>query len=263
MHPLSKLTVPKGSVGIHWFEQNAYALVDSKGTIVLVDPYFPTERSMERFIRPKPPVVEAELPTSCVLLTHAHGDHTNTETVSRIRAAWPECVYVGPVESIDQIVSEAGVDAAYTRVIVAGGSVAVGDMRVYASYAKPPQGDPEAGITGPRVAHLSLVIEIEGHRIYVTGDAINNLADHDELLGPVAALRPDIGFLTTHPTEGEFPYFEGIVRIAKKVGLTTAVPSHYACFAKRTYDPNELAALLKEADVEPLIIPWNSHVVYS
>lgn len=263
MHPFAELAVPQGAVGIHWFEQNAYALKNSEGTIALVDPYFPTERPPERFIRPTPPVVEAELPIDIVLFTHAHGDHTNTETVARIRAAWPECAYVGPVESIDQIVAEAGVDVNKTRVIAAGKSLAVSNMVVHATYAKPPQGDPEAGIAPPNVSHLSLVIEIEGHRVYVTGDPINNLADHDDLLAPVAALKPDIGFLTTHPTEGEFPFFEGAVRLARAVGLKTAVPSHYACFAKRTYDPNELAPLMTAGGVEPLIIPWNSHVIYS
>ena len=133
---------------------------------------------------------------------------------------------------------------------------------VHAVHSKPPDGDPQAGIRPPDVAHLGYVIEIEGIRLYVTGDMTNTFADHDEWIAPVAALRPDIGFLTTHPTEGEFPFFEGSILLARKLGLKTAVPAHYACFAKRTYDPREWAALLAGGDPKPLIIPWNSHVVY-
>lgn len=32
MHPFATLAIPAGSVGIHWFEQSAYALKDSQRT---------------------------------------------------------------------------------------------------------------------------------------------------------------------------------------------------------------------------------------
>jgi hypothetical protein len=104
---------------------------------------------------------------------------------------------------------------------------------------------------------------MEGIKLYVTGDAINTFADHDALLAPIAALEPDIGFLTTHPTEGEFPFFAGSVKLAQKLGLRTAVPAHYACFAKRTYDPQAWADLFPPGGPKPLIIPWNSRVLYT
>jgi L-ascorbate metabolism protein UlaG (beta-lactamase superfamily) len=263
MHPFAELTVPQGSVGIHWFEQNAYALKDASGTIVLIDPYFPHHRPPERFIRPEPPLVESELRTDLVLFTHDHGDHTHPGTVARIYAAWPEVRFIGPEESIARILGETDVDADRTVTIAAGESVELGTVRVHALYSKPPEGDPKAGIKPPDVTHLGYVLEMEGIRLYVTGDMTNTFADHDEWIAPVAALKPDIGFLTTHPTEGEFPFFEGSVRLATKLGLKTAVPSHYACFAKRTYDPHEWAALLPHGGPEALIIPWNAHIVYS
>ena len=52
------------------------------------------------------------------------------------------------------------------------------------------------------------------------------------------------------------------VFIAFKLGLKAAVPSHYACFAKRTYDPADWAALFPADGPRPLIIPWNSHIIY-
>jgi L-ascorbate metabolism protein UlaG (beta-lactamase superfamily) len=268
MHPFAELAVPTGSVGIQWFEQNAYALkgsagTHSLGTTVLIDPYFPAHRPAERFIRPRPPLVESELPTDLVLVTHAHGDHTNSETIARIHRAWPETQYVGPKESIAQILSETTVDSGNTIAIEAGDAITVGDVSVHAFYSKPPDGDPAAGIKPPDVAHLGYVIELEGIKLYVTGDAINTFADHDELIAPIAALGPDIGFLTTHPTEGEFPFFEGSILLARKLGLQTAVPSHYACFVKRTYDPRAWAALFPPDGPVPLIIPWNSHIIYS
>ena len=262
MHPFAELQVPEGHVGIHWFEQNAYAVKDSQGSIALIDPYFPRERPAERFIRSEPPVIEADLPTHSVLMTHAHGDHTNSETIARIHAAWAGTQYIGPEESIDQILRDTDVDASHTIVIDAGETASEGELVVHAVYSKPPEGDPDEGIEPPNAVHLGFVIEIEGIRIYVTGDAINNLADREDLVAPVAALKPDIGFLTTHPTEGEFPFFEGSISLAQKLGLKVAVPSHYACFAKRTFDPQDWAALFPADGPKPLVIPWNSHVVY-
>jgi L-ascorbate metabolism protein UlaG (beta-lactamase superfamily) len=144
-----------------------------------------------------------------------------------------------------------------------GESISLGTIQVHAFHSKPPGGDPEANIRPPDVTHLGYVVEMEGIRLYVTGDMTNTFAEHDEWIAPIAALKPDIGFLTTHPTEGEFPYFEGSVRLAQKLCLKTAVPSHYACFAKRTYDPHEWAALFDPGGPKPLIIPWNAHVVYA
>ncbi len=262
MHPFAKLVVPAGSVGIHWFEQNAYAFKDSQGIIMLIDPYFPTERPAERFIHTEPPLVVSELPTDFVLLTHAHGDHTHPETIARIRRSWPAAVYVGPEESIAQILRETAVDKEHTIAIHAGEAVSLGRTHVRAFYSKPPEGDPKAGIRPPDVTHLGYVIEMEGLRLYVTGDAINTLPTRDDLLAPIAALKPDIGFLTTHPTEGEFPFWEGSVLLAQKLGLKAVVPSHYACFVKRTYDPLAWAALFPTEGPRPLIIPWNSHIIY-
>ena len=227
-----------------------------------VDPYYPAERPSERYIHSQPPLIESELPTDYVLLTHAHGDHTHPETIARIHTSWPGAEYVGPKESIDQVLAETDVDRDHTITIEAGESVSVGSIMVHAFYSKPPTGDPEAGIRPPRVTHLGYVIEMEGIKLYVTGDAINTLAHHDELIGAVAALEPDIGFLTTQPAEGEFPSFEGSILLAQRLGLKTAIPSHYACFVKRTYDPQAWASLFPADGPKPLIIPWNSHIVY-
>ena len=140
MHPFADLSVAPGSIGIHWFEQNAYAVKDSQGNITLVDPYFPHQRPPERFLRPTPPVVEADLLTHYVLLTHDHGDHTNPETLTRIHAAWPEATYVGPEDAIATVVNDTPVDAAHTHAIAAGDTLTVGPLTVHAFYSKIPEG---------------------------------------------------------------------------------------------------------------------------
>lgn len=262
MHAFADLTVAPGNIGIHWFEQNSYALKDSTGTITLIDPYFPHERPPEKFIHPEPPLDETELPVNYVVLTHAHLDHANVETCRRLHAAWPDALFICPRDCIDKVLRRAEVDLNRAVSISAGETLVRGGITIHATWSKPPQGDPAAGIRSPDVTHLGYVLETEGVVLYNSGDLINTFADHDELIADVAGFHPQIGFLTTHPTEGEFPYFEGSATMARKIGLRTVVPSHYQCFTARNYDPEAWAAQFKEGDPEPLIIPWNSHILY-
>jgi L-ascorbate metabolism protein UlaG (beta-lactamase superfamily) len=271
MHPFAGLGVPGGHVGVHWFEQNSFAVRDPRGTIALVDPYFPRVRPTGTFLRATPPLREEELPTDLVLLTHDHDDHTNTETVGRIRSAWPAAKFVGPAESVRRIREEAGVRAERAIAIAPGETIALGDLTIRALWSKPPDGDARAGIPRPDTTHLGYVVGMggnarstapEGIRLYFSGDLINNFAERDDLIAPLAAAAPHIGFLVTHPTEGEFPLFEGSVKMARRIGLRHAVPAHYECFVQRTYDPRAWAAHFREGDPAPLVIPWNSHVIY-
>ena len=149
MHPFESLVVREGAVGIHWFGQSTFGLKDAQGTIVQVDPYYPHERPADRFIHTRPPLHEASLHTDFVLLTHDHGDHTCTESIARIAAAYPGVQIVGPAESI-QRVRDAGITAAATT-IAAGAVAKLGTMTAHAVYAKPPEGLPSDDIAPPDV----------------------------------------------------------------------------------------------------------------
>ena len=262
MHLLVDLTVSKGTVAIHWFEQSTFAVKDSHGTIVQIDPYYPHDRPAEKFIHSEPPLEESQLPTDYVLLTHAHSDHTCPESINRIWSTSPDARFIGPAESIGQILGETDVDADHTVTIHAGESAVLASMTAYAVYAKPPNGDSTADIPPPDVTHLGYVLTADGVTLYFSGDPINTFANLDGLVNAVAAHNPDIGFLTNHPAEGEFPFFDGCVKIAQRIGLRHAVPSHYACFVTRDYDPHEWAAQFPADGPKPLIVPRNSHIIY-
>ena len=262
MHPLVELKVPEGSVALHWFEQSSFAVKDSAGTILQIDPYFPRQRPADRFIHTEPPIDESTLPTDFVLLTHAHGDHTCPESIRRIWDTSTETQFVGPEESTRQIAAETEVAVQNIAEIRAGESTTLNGFTVHAVYAKPPEGDAAADIGPPDVTHLGYVVSSDGVTIYFSGDPINNFAEHDALISAVAAHTPDIGFLTNHPTEGEFPFYEGCVEMATRIGLKHAVPAHRACFVTRDYDPNEWASQFPAEGPKPLIIERNSHIIY-
>lgn len=261
MHTFESLNVLQGRIGIHWFGQSSFALKDASETIVQFDPYYPSERPTDRFVHAEPPLDESSLKTDFVLLTHDHGDHTCMESLLRIYQAFPACRFVGPPESVRRM-AEGGIPESQSTEVTAGDSVELGSLKASAVWAKPPGGDPTADIKPSDVQHLGYVLEAGAIRAYVSGDPINTFAEHDDLINPIAELKPHIGFLTTHPNEGEFPFFAGSIETALKLGLEAAVPSHYNCFVTRDYDPNEWAAMFPEHGPEPIVIPYNQSIVY-
>jgi len=261
MHPLAALRVPSGAVGIHWFGQSSFAFKDTAGTVIQVDPYFPRERPADRFMHAVAPLDEATLRTDYVLLTHNHSDHTWADSCLRIHRAFSHCVFVGPVESTDNL-RAAGVAADRLVTVSVGDAAALGSSAAHVVYAKPPQGAPADGIKPPDVQHFGYVVDTGDVRLYVSGDPINTFANYPDLTGPVAALRPHIGFFTTHPNEGEFPFFEGSVKMAQAVDVQTAVPAHYQCFVKRNYDPHAWVAAFPADGPELMIIPYNRTTLY-
>jgi L-ascorbate metabolism protein UlaG (beta-lactamase superfamily) len=278
MPPFASLSVPPGRVGVHWFGQNSFALKAPGGTTILLDPYFPWNRPAEKYLHPEPPVRESELPAQAIFLTHDHSDHTHPETLLRIRRAFPDCFFVGPPESFARfsaairseprspplLPSLPGEPAGPGRFIIvrAGESCEAGEFAAHFALSKPPGGDPEHHIAAPEVLHLGVVFVVAGLRLYFSGDAIRTFAELDELVAPVRRLAPQAGFLTCHPTEGEFPDFPGCARMAQRLGLRIAFPSHYDCFVKRTYDPRAWAAAFAGAGIETRIIPYNQAVLF-
>lgn len=261
MHTLTSLEVPHDAVGIHWFGQSSFAFKDASGTVLQVDPYFPEARSADEFIHPEPPLNETTLSTDYVLLTHDHGDHTWPESLLRIHAAYPDARYYGPQESMTRL-RESGIPEGLLSTVTTGDTQQLGTVKFHTVWAKPPGGVPEDGIPAPDVEHLGYVLEFESVRVYVSGDLFNTISQHDDLLEPIARLNPDIGLLTTHPTEGEFPYFEGSIEMAVKLKLNAAVPAHYDCFVKRTYDPRVWASAFPPDGPTPIVIPYNEAIVY-
>tara|TARA_B100000029_G_scaffold516827_2_gene635487 strand:- start:13934 stop:14725 length:792 start_codon:yes stop_codon:yes gene_type:complete len=262
MHPFEGLEVPQNSIGVHWFGQSSFGLKHPDGTIILVDPYFPKDRPLDRFVHAHPPIQESTMKVDSVLLTHNHGDHTCLETLRRISDAFPHVHFWGPIESIEAL-KEGGFDRGNLTICTVGKAVSVGSSKVYPVWAKPPSGIPQDKIEPPDVQHLGYVIEIGLVRVYISGDPVNTFANHETLLAPIRKLKPQIGFLTTHPSEGEFPFFEGSIQTAITLGLKTAVPAHYSCFLARDYNPQDWVSHFPKQGPQPLVIPYNQSILYS
>ena len=260
MHSIINYDVPSGRLAIHWFGQSSFAVKTSGGTIVLVDPYFPHERPADSFIHAEPPLDESTLPVDGVLLTHDHGDHTHPETLERIFKISPRAVFIGPIESRKRV-GEVGIGDDNFVTVEAGGSYSIGDLNIHVVYAKPPEGDLANNIDPPDVTHIGFVVEGNDVRVYFSGDPINTFAEIDTLVEPVKALAPNIGWITCHPTEGEFPYFDGCVKMAQRIGLEQVFPAHYQCFVERNYEPDEWASNFSDDGPQTRVVKYNEMVL--
>ncbi len=262
LHPLFYLDVPAGHIALHWFGQASFALKDSSRTIILIDPFFPTHRPGSEYIHPTSPLDETTLPTNYVLVTHDHRDHNCVESQLRLLGANRGVRFVGTKECFRRM-KDARVPEHQMIALTAGESTQLGTMHAYAFFAKPPDGCPDHNIPPPDVEHLGYIVEAEGLRIYFSGDPVNCFAKCNSLIGPIRDRRPDLAILTTHPTEGEFPYFDGSAETARLIGAKTAIPAHYECFTKRTYDPTIWAGhFSRTSDPNPILIPYDSTLVY-
>ncbi len=260
MHSLVNYNVPADKLAVHWFGQSSFAIKTPADTIILVDPYFPHDRPANVFIHAEPPLDESTLPVHGVLLTHDHGDHTHPETLKRVFKNSPEAIFLGPIESKLRVV-ELCIDNDKFITAKSGNSYSIRDLSIHVVYAKPPEGDPANNIDPPDVTHIGFVIECDDVRLYITGDPINTFADIEALVEPVKALAPQIGWITCHPTEGEFPFFEGCVNMAQRVGLEQVFPAHYQCFIERNYDPNEWASRFPGEGPKSRVLKYNDKVV--
>ncbi|MBH05975.1 MAG: hypothetical protein CMJ20_06605 [Phycisphaeraceae bacterium] len=261
MHPFESLEIPDGAIGLHWFGQSSFAIKSSSGIMILIDPFFPHERPAHTFIHPQSPLDESTLPADWVLLTHNHGDHTCIESIARIDAGPKNTRYMGAPESAAEI-THSGIPPDRVHTITAGQSLPIDNLTIHAVWSKPPGGNPGAGIKAPDIQHLGFVVALGDIRVYISGDPINNFADHEQLTEPIRSLQPQLGLLTTHPNEGEFPFFKGSAEMAVKLGLQTAVPAHYDCFVERNYDPHDWAKHFKHTACQPMIIPYNGSATY-
>src|SRR3954470_1971317 len=100
MRQIREYAVPKGSVALWWFGQNGYIFKSPEGTVASVDLYLTDScahiqngldlrRQVPVFIEPE------ELDVDVFTCTHNHPDHTDRDTIRRLRHK-DAVAFVGP-----------------------------------------------------------------------------------------------------------------------------------------------------------------------
>jgi L-ascorbate metabolism protein UlaG (beta-lactamase superfamily) len=239
--------VQSGSVAIWWLGQNSY-VVKCSDCCVMIDPFFSRPGPPEKYLLEEAPLRADELEPDAVLCTHDHSDHTDPAFLSALAAASPSTRFFGPPESVSRMAaSEVPRDRATTlqneQMFGVGGAA----IRVVLSKTA------EAS----DVAHFGYIIESGGAKVYNTGDIMRGVTDEPSLMQPLQEAAPHVALITTSPTEEEFPDFAEAAQLASAIGARIAVPAHYHCFAKRTFDPAGFVDQFPATGTTtPMVIPY-------
>jgi L-ascorbate 6-phosphate lactonase len=215
--------------------------------VVYVDPYL-TDSDGEGGSLPRtfpPPLAPAEVTNaSAVLLTHAHIDHTDPDTVLPLSETSPDARFVAPYTSGDTLV-EAGLEEDRIVVPEVGETVEIAGSRVTAvpSAHTELEHHPERGYP-----YLGYVIEWNDVTVYHAGDTVV----YDGLIERLSAWDMDVALV---PINGR-DYFRterGIVgntdfreaaELTEALDIGLIVPTHYDLIEGNTADPGHFVSHL-------------------
>ena len=156
--------------------------------------------------------------------------------------------FFGPPESAQAMIA-AGISADRVRAAGPGEELEVAGANLGVVLSKTP--------AVSDVAHLGYIAELAGVKVYDTGDIMRGVTREPSLMEPLRRAAPHIALITTSPTEEEFPDFDEAAELAITIGARVAVPAHYDCFAKRTFDPAPFAERFRgSAATRAEIIPY-------
>ena len=173
---LVRFGLPSKDPLIGWLGQAGF-LIRSGALRLVIDPYLSdslatkyrgTRYPHTRLMRP--PIAPEQLTgVQVVLCTHAHSDHMDPETLTRIAAASPECLFVVP-RAEAAVALQRGVPAAQLVTIDAGELVAFADnLAVRAVPAAHEQVEIDAA---GRHRFLGYLLHLSDRVVYHSGDCV-------------------------------------------------------------------------------------------
>lgn len=254
---MKKVTVP-----IQYLGQAGFRL-EFAGVVIYIDPYL--SDSVERIegpnlkrMRPAPYSPSSVCDADFVLITHAHLDHCDPETVLPILEASPAARVIAPSAAMFALLN-AGMSAERALSLDDGRYVIRDDLVVHAIPAAHPVVERDS--RGMPLC-VGYVIGFSGKCIYHSGDT----SVDDEVISAVARFSPvDVAILPVNE-KNFYRDKAGIVGnmsireafgLAEDIGAKQVVPMHYDMFKPNLTYLDELAIVYRELqpDFEMIIEP--------
>jgi L-ascorbate metabolism protein UlaG (beta-lactamase superfamily) len=243
---------------LHWLGQAGFVMRGRSATVV-IDPYlsdslaakyaghrFPHTRMIEAPLDPR------DLPhVDLILVTHDHSDHMDPGTLPHLAEMHPAARFVVPARSVD-IAIQRGVPPNRLFAAQAGeridASKGVVVHPVHAAHE-------ELDVNEQGSRFLGYVVDIEGERVYHSGDCV----PYDALRLELAPLRPTIALLPINGRDearlangvpGNFHLAEAL-ELCKDLQVPALVPHHWGMFDFNTMTPDSIETFALAAQAPP------------
>ena len=173
LEEIQAMRTEPGELMICWLGQAGVCLKDAEGRIVYVDPYFTNcgER-MRGFKRLSPQLIDpTEVTAAYYITTHTHFDHFDFDGIPQVAANNPTVKFIGPRSCMEEL-RKLNIGADRCVQLDRGETYENEGIRIHALWA-------DHGTMAPDA--IGILLEMEGHRIYFSGDT----AFHEELFRQV------------------------------------------------------------------------------
>ncbi len=237
MQEIRAFPVARNSVGIWWLGQNGFIFKSHEGTLVSTDLYLTNScaefyREMGVNLERQVPVMigPEEVDVDVFTCTHNHQDHTDQETIRRLRHK-DTAQFVGPHPSC-AVYREQGIEAG--RIVPAWPDCTIEfrDVTIHGAFALPTDDSD--------LNHMGYVFRFgHGPTVYVTGDT-----DYSELLFAAGKHKPDLAITCINGGFNNLSHFEA-AQVMARVKPKAAIPCHYDMFPDNSVDPRQFRASLR------------------
>ncbi len=236
MREIREFPVTRGSVAFWFLGQNSFLFKSPEGTLLATDLYLtnscaaiaPNGMDLSRQVPVLIPPEEVDVDIFAV--THNHQDHTDPETIERLRHRDIEH-FVGPHPSCgvfrQKQVEEGQISATWPDHVLE-----LRDLTIRATFALPTD--------DTDLNHVGYIFQFgKGPRIYMTGDT-----DNCELLAAVRKHEPDLMVTCINGGFNNLSHDEA-AQLAARIRPRAAIPCHYDMFPDNSVDPAQFRAALR------------------